>query len=104
MRSRLGISISAGTLDLIECGPAAEEGQSPHDHIPLYFIAAPSMVARRPAGNAFLKGEAEHDRTAHINGMLATSHPFRAFLRSNPGESVKNGAGRRRAPIDTDSL
>jgi hypothetical protein len=26
MRSRLGISTSEGTLDLIECGPAAEEG------------------------------------------------------------------------------
>jgi hypothetical protein len=25
----LGISISVGTLDLIECGPAEEEGQSP---------------------------------------------------------------------------
>jgi hypothetical protein len=48
MRSRLDISISVGTLDLIECGPTEEEGQSPHDHIPLYFIAAPSTAARRP--------------------------------------------------------
>jgi hypothetical protein len=44
MRSRLGIAISVGKLDLIECGPAAEEGQPLHDHIPLYFIAAPSTA------------------------------------------------------------
>src|ERR1700693_4500270 len=37
MRSRLGISISVGTLDLIECGPAVDEDQSPHDHIPALF-------------------------------------------------------------------
>jgi hypothetical protein len=42
----LGISISVGTLDLIECGPAAEEGQPLHDHIPLNFIAAPSTLAK----------------------------------------------------------
>src|SRR5579863_8612670 len=76
MRSRLGISISVGTLDLIECGPAAEEGQSPHDHIPLYFIAAPSTAARRPSGT-LSQESGEHDGTAHINGMLATSHPCR---------------------------
>jgi hypothetical protein len=56
MRSRLGISISVGTLDLIECGPAPEAGQSPHDHIPLYFIAAPSMAARRPSAERFSEG------------------------------------------------
>jgi hypothetical protein len=60
MRSQLGISISVGTLDLIKCGPEAEEGQSPHDHIPLHFIAAPSTAARR-LSECFVKGEAEHD-------------------------------------------
>jgi len=73
----LGIAISAGTLDPIECGPAAEEGQPLHDQIPLYFIAAPSTPATRPsAERLFLEREADQDRTAHINGMLTTSHPF----------------------------
>jgi hypothetical protein len=49
----LGISISVGTLDLIECGPTAEEGQSPHNHSPLYSIAAPSTAARRPSAERF---------------------------------------------------
>jgi len=44
------------TLDLIECGPAAKEVQSPHDHFPLYFIAAPSMAARRPSAERFSQG------------------------------------------------
>jgi hypothetical protein len=52
MTSRLGIVVSAGNLDLIECG-RAEEGQPLCDHIPLYFIAAPSTAARRPSAERF---------------------------------------------------
>jgi hypothetical protein len=37
MRSRLGIAISAGKLDLLECGLAAEKGQPLQDHIPAPF-------------------------------------------------------------------
>jgi hypothetical protein len=101
MRSRLGIAISIVKLDLIEGGPAGKHDQPLHDQIPLYFIAAPSTPARRPsaerlfssrqgpttvahstvarrpsAERLFLEREADQDRTAHINGMLATSHPF----------------------------
>src|SRR5580700_7549356 len=64
MRSRLGISISVSTLDLVECGPAADEGQSPNDHIPLYFIAAPSTAARRPSGERSFSGEGLSDYAA----------------------------------------
>jgi len=92
MRSRLGIAISAGTLDLVECGPAAEDGQSPHDHIPLYFIAAPSTAARRPSAER--SSQAEHDRAAHINGDASDFSPMSdsipaasAFLVPNPIES-----------------
>jgi len=46
--------------------PTAEEGQPLHDHIPLYFIAAPSTAARRPS-ERFDKGEAEHGGTVHIS-------------------------------------
>src|SRR5580704_1209396 len=77
MRSRLGISISVGTLDLIECGPAAEEGQSPDDHIPLYFIAAPSTAARRPSAERFSQERKAEDGTVHISRMVATSQPCR---------------------------
>jgi hypothetical protein len=77
MRSRLGIAISIVKLDLIEGGPAGEQDQPLHDQIPLYFIAAPSTPATRPsAERLFLEREADQDRTAHINWMLTTSHPF----------------------------
>jgi hypothetical protein len=50
----LGISISVGTLDLIECSPAAEDVQSPQDFIPLYiplhFIADAREVAKAERG------------------------------------------------------
>src|ERR1700693_3587426 len=81
MRSRLGISISVGTLDLIECGPAAEEGQSPHHHIPLYFIAAPSTAARRPSAERFsqergwARGGGAHQR--ETSDFSAMSHSIR---------------------------
>lgn len=66
MRSRLGIAISAAKLDLIECGPSAEEGQPLHDHIPLYFIAVPSTPAwRQSVERLFSRERAEHERTAH---------------------------------------
>src|SRR5258708_5443654 len=58
----IGHIISVGTLDLIECGPAAEEGQSPHDHIPLYFIAAPSTPARRPSAGRLFSGRGSQGR------------------------------------------
>jgi hypothetical protein len=103
MRPRLGISISVGTLDLTECGPAAEEGQSPHDHIPLYFIAAPSTAARRPSAERFLKREAEHDGTAHVNGMQATSRPCRTLdTRSQARLSVSILRNFREADLDRD--
>ena len=57
--------------------PAGEQDQQLHDQIPLYFIAAPSTPATRPSAEwLFLEREADQDRMAHINGMLATSHPF----------------------------
>jgi hypothetical protein len=76
MRSRLGISISVGTLELIECGPAEEEGQSPHDHIPLYFIAAPSKAARRPS-ERFCQGRGLTRRDgAHQPDAVASALSF----------------------------
>jgi hypothetical protein len=53
MRSRLGIAISAGKLDLPECGPAAEEGQPRHDHIPLLFYRRAFDAGRRPSPERF---------------------------------------------------
>jgi|ERR1700677_2249332 hypothetical protein len=95
MRSRLGIAISAGTLDLVECGPAAEDGQSPHDHIPLYFIAAPSTAARRPSAEG--SSQAEHDRAAHSNGDASDFSPMSdsipaasAFLETDPAKPSRN--------------
>jgi hypothetical protein len=78
MRSRLDISISVGTFDLIKCGPAAEEGQALHEPHPALFYrcvldAGEAAICRTP----FSRERAEHHRTAHINGMLATSHPCR---------------------------
>src|SRR5260370_23953905 len=77
MRSRLGISISVSTLDLIECGPAAEEVQSLTTTS--RFILSPGLRRRRGdhLRDAFLKRAAERDEPAHINGMLATSYPCR---------------------------
>jgi len=82
MRSRLGISISVGTLDLIECGPAAEEVQSLTTTS--RSILSPDLRRRRGdhLRNAFLKRAAEHDETVHINGMLAASQPLRASQES----------------------
>jgi hypothetical protein len=37
MRSGLGIAISAGKFDLIECGSAAKEGQALHELHPAPF-------------------------------------------------------------------
>src|SRR5271165_508890 len=66
MRSRLGISISVGTLDLIECGRQRKKVSRLTTTFPLYFIAAPSTAARR---TICLKGEAEHDGTVDISRM-----------------------------------
>ena len=56
------------------------------NHIPLYFIAAPSTPARRPSAERFfLKRELEQDRTAHINGILATSHPMSHSIHGRNG-------------------
>ena len=95
MTSRLGISISVATIDLIECGPAAEEGQSSQDHNPLHFIAAASTAARGPTA---YWGEAEYDGAVHIRRMASdlsamphsTRSPkrvyrSRSFLSSQPG-------------------
>ena len=74
----VAISISVGTLDLIECGPAAEEGS--RLTTTSRFILSPGLRRRRGdhLRNAFLKRAAEHDEPAHINGMLATSYRCRS--------------------------
>jgi hypothetical protein len=86
----ISIAISAGKLDLIECGPAAEQDQPLHDHIPLYFIAAYSTPAKRASATLFLRERGEHDRTAHINGMLATSHSCRTRYAAAGASTVPN--------------
>jgi hypothetical protein len=81
MRSRLGISISVGTLGLIECGPAAEKDQSPHHYC---SILSPRLRRRRgDHRNTFVKGEAEHEGTVHISrtrSQARLSFPIRPFL------------------------
>jgi hypothetical protein len=68
--------------------PATEEGQPPHDHIPALFYrrtfdAGEATICRTP----FSRERAEHDGTAHINGMLATSHPCRTRYAAASGLS-----------------
>jgi hypothetical protein len=71
------MAISGGKLDLLECGPAAEEVQSLTTTS--RFILSPRLRRRRGEHlqNRFSRErEADHDRTAHINGMPVISHAF----------------------------
>jgi hypothetical protein len=58
--------------------PAAEEGQPLHDQILALFYRCVFDIGEAATCKTLFSGEAERDRTAYINGMLATS-PHVAF-------------------------
>jgi hypothetical protein len=58
MRSGLGIAISAGKFDLIDCGSGAEEGQALHElHPAPFYRRAFDAGGAAICQNAFLKRE-----------------------------------------------
>jgi hypothetical protein len=59
---------------------AAEQDQPLHATSTLFYRWA--FDAGDDVQNAFLRREAEHDRTAYIKGMLATSHHVALDTRS----------------------
>jgi len=69
MRSRLGMAISVGKIDLIGYGQVAKEGQPQHHHNPALFYRCASTPARRPSAECFLKRAAEHDKSPFGPGV-----------------------------------